>query len=198
MGLSCRAGGGHIYITGLVRHSEAFESGSGIVAGVVAVSQIAFYRNYAPKVYFQSSETTGLTVNPGIQFEDKRTSWWSRYAYGDYYGNPWFLYDIDWDGDGQTAHSGAVTFDEELVFDSQHNVYRQASGIQTSTLPLEYIFSDSGDYLTTLYITDGMETTTMQIPVNVLQEPATLALLGFGGLFLRKINCEPNNYKVQA
>ncbi len=179
--------GGNAYLADLVRHSEMVDTGSGIVATLSAVSQVSLWRNYAPRTYLQSSATTGLTVSLGLEFEDKSSSWWSRYVDRDYYGNPFFSYDIDWDGDGQTDQSGSATFDEEPVpHDKYPSLSTWTSGIQTSTLSLEHVFSDSGNYLTTLYLTDGTETTSLQIPVNVVPEPATLALVGLGGLFLRK------------
>ena len=180
--------GGDTYMADLVWHKEMVETDSGIIPTLWTVSQIAFYRNYAPKAYLQSSATTGLTANLGLQFEDKKSSWFSKYIDRDYNGtNPWFAYNIDWDGDGQTDQSGTAIFDEEPVPDSKYpSLFRWTSGIQVSTLSLEHVFSDPGNYLTMLYLTDGTETTTLQIPVNVTPEPATLALFGLGGLFLRK------------
>lgn len=178
---------GGALITDLVRYSEMIDIDSGIGGIAAVVSQISFWRNYASRVYLQSSAITGLSVNLGLQFEDKSTSWWSRYADRDYYGNPFFSYDIDWDGDGQTDQSGTVTFDEEPVPDSKYpTLFRWTSGIQISTVSLEHVFAEPGDYIATLYITDSIETTSLQIPLTVIPEPATLALFGFGGLFLRK------------
>ena len=180
--------GGSRYLADLVCHNEAFESGSGIVAGVAAVSQIAFHRNYAPRTYLQSLSTSELAVNLGLQFEDKKTSWFSKYIDRDYNGtNPWFAYGIDWDGDGQTDQSGTAIFDEEPVPHSKYpNIFTWTSGIQVSTIALGHIYNSAGNYTATITLSDAMETTTLEIPIEVVPEPATLALLGLGGLFLRK------------
>ena len=177
--------GGGRYLADLVCHSEAFESDSGIVAGVATISQIAFYRNYAPRTYLQSSATTRLSVNLSLQIEDKHEIWWAN--------NPefaWFSYEIDWDNDGIIDQSGNATLDEEAVF--QNNLYRWTSGIQISTLDLEHVYETGGNYTAMISVTDlgyvSGETTTFQIPVNVIPEPATIALLGLGGILLRKRN----------
>jgi len=176
------AGGGR-YMTDMVRHIEIEDPSGGIHAIAAAISQLAMYRNYAPRAYLQSSATTELAVNLGLQFEDKHETWWAN--------NPefaWFRYEIDWDNDGVIDQSGNATLDEEAVL--QDNLYRWTSGIQISTLDLEHVYETGGNYTAMISVTDlgyvSGETTTFQIPVNVTPEPTTLALLGFGGLFLRK------------
>ena len=173
--------GGYV-LADLVRHTEMVDTGSGITAALSAVSEISLWRNYAPRAYLQSSATTGLAVDLGLQFEDKSTSWW---AHSSEY--PWFSYEIDWDGDGLLDLSGTATFDEEPLPHSKYpSLSTWTSGIQISEQSIEHVFSGPGDYLTTLYITDGKETTILQIPIYVTPEPATIALLGLGGLLLRK------------
>ena len=175
--------GGNSYLADLVRHIEVVEPGSGIGGVAAVISEISFWRNYAPRAYLQSSATTELAVSLGLQFEDKHETWWAK--------NPefaWFRYDIDWDNDGIFDQSGNATLDEEAVF--QNNIYRWTSGFQTSTLDLEHVYETGGNYTATISVTDlgyvSGETTTFQVPINVIPEPTTLALLGLGGLFLRK------------
>jgi len=179
--------GGDVYMDNMVSHSEAAQSGSGISAIVNVVSQIALYRNYAPRTHLQNMTTEGLTATLDLQFEDKQSSWWSPYADRDCYGNPFFSYDIDWDGDGQTDQSGTSTLDEEPGPDPQYPThFRWTSGIQMSTIELDHVFETAGMYTAMITVNDSKETTTLEIPISVVPEPGTLALLGLGGLFLRK------------
>ncbi|HBG60725.1 MAG: hypothetical protein A2Y10_13005 [Planctomycetes bacterium GWF2_41_51] len=169
--------GGDRYIDNLVFHSEGFGS---VTMGVF--SQIALYRNYAPKASLQSLATTELAVSIGLQFEDKNLSWWANSA-----EHPWFSYSIDWDGDGSIDQTGTATFNEEPVPDSQYpTLSRWTSGIQISTLQLDHLYDAVGNYNATLILSDSMETTTWQIPIEVIPEPATLLLFGFGVYLIKR------------
>ncbi len=181
--------GGGVYITDLVRHSDVIQTGSGISAGVAAISEVALWRNYAPKIHLLDSQNiaeVGQSANFAIQFDDKMPSWFSRYSDRDYNGGPWLSYSVDWDSDGVVDFNGTATWDEEPEYDSYYKIYRWTSGIQTSTLSLDHIYNQAGDYITTIKVWDGLESTIIEIPINVVPEPATLLLLTLGGLFLRR------------
>jgi len=174
--------GTHSMLEGLIHLQLADPSQGGIGALLGAVQQFSIYQNYAPRASLQNLATTELAVDLGLQFEDKSSSWW---AYST--EHPWFSYGIDWDGDGSIDQTGTATFDEEPVPDSQHpTLSRWTSGIQTSTLQLDHLYDAAGNYTATLTLSDSTETTTLQIPVEIIPEPVTVALLGLGGFFLRK------------
>jgi|GEM_PF-5466659 len=178
--------GGDVYVDSLVNHMEIPESSDGIGGFLSCVSQLALWRNYAPRVYLQDMATENLTAQLVWQLEDKQASWFSQSAEA-----VWFGYEIDWDGDGVTDQSGTTTFDEEPV---PHWKYPTCStwtsGTQISTLALDHVYAAGGDYMANITVRDfynnHSETTSMQIPISVVPEPATFALLGLGGLLLRK------------
>lgn len=181
--------GGNVYMTDLVRHSDVIESESGISAGVATVSQIALYRNYAPRanlLNYPETVMAGQSANFVFQFEDKMASWWSKYSDRDYYGRPFFSYTIDWDSDGITDFNGSAIFDEESVYDSQYRIYRWTSGIQTGTVSLDHIFDVAGNYTATVTVSDSEELTSLEIPIHVVPEPATILFFGLGGLIFRR------------
>jgi hypothetical protein len=178
------------YMADLVRHSEVVNVGSGISVGVAAVSQISLWRNYAPKAYalnYQDSITHGQSANFVFQFADKQTSWVSSYIDRNSNGGPWLSYSIDWEGDGVADITGSGIFDEDPIPYPKFPVFWMwTSGIQLSTISLDHIYASSGDYTATVKVWDSIESTTLEIPIHVVPEPATLLLFGLGGLFLRK------------
>jgi len=174
-----------------VRHSDVISNGSGISAGVAAVSQISLWRNYAPKIYavnYQDSIAPGQTANFVFQFDDKQTPWVSRYKDRNYNGGPWLSYSIDWEGDGVIDITGSATFDETPIpWPQQPRFWMWTDGIQTSTLYLDHIYDISGNYNAVVKVWDSIESTTLEVPIHVIPEPATLLLLGLGGMFSRRL-----------
>lgn len=175
--------GGDKYLGSLVSHNEVADPDSGIGATASVISQIQFWRNYAPRIDLVDLHEPTSMVEPAnlvLEFEDKSPAWNSKHA-----NNPWFSYDIDWESDGVIDQIGTATFDEAPI---PHTTYPDIStwtaGIQTATLSLDHAYGVSGDYLATVNVTDYRlgETTSMQVPITVVPEPATLLLLGLGGV----------------
>lgn len=178
---------GGSYFGDLTRHSELSVSSSGVSAICAVVSQINFFRNCAPTINLMTStnpSSINQAANLTVQFNDKTQYWTSRNV-----NNEWFFYEIDWESDGIIDQSGGATFDEEATqHPTNERLFMWTSGVQTSTLSLDHIYDEAGEYLVTINVTDyGVgETASIQVPITVVPEPMTLSILGIGGLFLRK------------
>lgn len=182
--------GGDVFMPDLVRHSDASVSGSGISIGVAAVSQLALYRNYAPRPYVTSYQDTlniGQSGNFVFRLEDKQFVWFSPYPDKNYNGGPWLSYSIDWEGDGIIDTIGNTTFDKNPVpYPGYPGLWKWTSGIQASTIALNHIYNAAGDYSAIVKVWDARESTTLGVPVHVIPEPTTILLIGLGGIFMRK------------
>jgi len=178
---------GSSYLGQLVDHREVRDVDSGIGAVLSVVSQINFFRNYAPRINMLSltkPSAVNQAANLTLQFEDKQDTWGCNDI-----NRSWFSYEIDWESDGIIDQSGGTTFDEAPTpHPSINGIVSWTGGLQTSTLSLNHIFDTSGSYLATINVTDyGIgETTSMVVPIEVVPEPAMIALFGLGGLLIRK------------
>ena len=170
------------FIDELVRHSGMLDPVTGIGATAAVVSQISIWRNYAPRIYLQDALIMGQSANLNLQFEDSSTSWWSENP-----DQPFFSYEIDWEGDGIFDQNGTAGFDEEPIPHSKYpSLSTWTSGIQTSLLSIEHVYDIPGKYTATINVSDirlnFIETASLQIPINTtpVPEPTTILLLGAG------------------
>ncbi len=159
----------------LVRHSEGVDSA---VLGVV--SQIALIRNYALKgnvTGLQDSYLANTPVQFGLEVMDYTN-------YGVFLSRNRFAWSIDWESDGIIDESQSdIQMIGEFGPTEQYEVY---SGFEYKDLDFDHTYSESGSYLVTLNLTDRMETTTLQIPIHVVPEPATLSIMALSSLILLK------------
>ena len=171
--------GGSVYYDSLVTHADVPDPTAGIVGVAAVVSQMALYRNYAPRTTVLSRPETvsaGQTLVLDLEFEDKASAWFNKDP-----NRTWFTYHVDWDGGGIPDESGGVPFDESPVPDSRYpSLSTWTSGVQTSTLSLNHAYLDTGDWMASVTVVDvGGETTSLQIPIAVVPEPMCCTMVGF-------------------
>lgn len=160
---------------GLVWHSEGFGS-----ATMRIISEIALIRNYALRGNVTSLQES-YPANDPVQFGLEVMDYTS---YGVFLSRNRFAWSIDWESDGVIDESQTgIQMIGEFGPTEQYEVY---SGFEYMNLDFDHTYSGPGSYLVTLNLTDNMETTTLQIPIEVIPEPATLSILVLSSLFLLK------------
>jgi len=163
------------YLDDLVWHSEGL--GPAIAR---VVSQIALYRNYALRGNIVGLQDSYLANTP-VQFGLGVTDYADYAMYLERFKVAW---SIDWESDGIIDESQSnIQMIGEL---GETNPVDIVTGFKYKNLDFEHAYSAPGDYLITLNLADRVETTTLQIPVQVIPEPATIALLGLGAVLTRK------------
>ena len=174
---------GNSYMADLVRHTEVLDPDSGIGGVVSVVSQINFYRNYALKGQVIDLQDN-YSLNTPLQFGIDVTDYLSTPGYLKWFD---FSYTIDWESDGIIDDSlSGIRMRDELGQTDGDSI---CAGFKYKTLDLEHLYTASGDYLVSINLIDHIDITTLQIPVHVIPEPATLLLIGLGSLFLRRKQC---------
>lgn len=171
-------GPGHqLLIRDAVRHAEADPDGGGIGAISSVVSQLYLYQNYAPDLQISAPEN--ILVNE---------EWPLNVNVTDFHDAPnfrtnnaqSFSYQIDWDGDGE--------FDESLTGLPYYNEFGEIvddfnlSGFASGEFSVVKTFSDAGNHSVVLSVSDSMDSTTIEIPVNVAVPIPSAILLFSSGL----------------
>ena len=169
----CPIDPGYKSMDDLVWYSEGFDS-----ATLGVISQIALIRNYALK-----GNVTGLQdsypANTPVQFGLEVTDYTS---YEIFLSRNKFAWSVDWESDGIVD---AIQSDIQMIGEfGPTEQYEAYSGFGYKDLDFAHSYSEPGSYLVTLNLTDGMETTTLQIPIEVVPEPASLSLLAVAGIAL--------------
>lgn len=169
-------------------HSQIADPNQGgtIIVILRVALQLSVWQNYAPRVHVEellNSVDVGQLASVTLRLEDKSSSWWSE--------NPnqhWFSYEMDWDGDGLIDDIGTTSFDEAPTPHWKYpTLSAWTSGIQTGTQELNHIYDAAGSYTARLTIQDTgfvIESTTLDIPIEVTPEPTTITLLALGGAAL--------------
>lgn len=165
---------------GLIHQQIADPSQAGIGAILGAVQQFSIYQNYAIRgnvVELQDSYSANTPVQFGLEVKDYA-------SYAMYLERFRIAWSVDWESDGIIDESqSGIQMIGEL---GETNPSDLVTGFKYKNLDFEHAYSEPGDYLATLYLADSVETTTMQIPINVIPEPATIVLFGLGALFIKK------------
>lgn len=173
-------GPGHqLFIRDAVRHIEADPEGGGIGGIASVASQLVFYQNYVPELQIAAQEDIGINE-----------VWQLDVMVKDFHNAPHYLalparrfsYQIDWNGDGQfdESSSGLPYYNElgEIVD------YRNLSGWAHGEFSITNTFSTPGSHSIYLSVSDSIDTTTIEIPINVVGQPvpipSTILLFSFG------------------
>ena len=171
---------GSYRIENLAVHSDLLSSDSGVGAVASVVSQVALWRNYALDgdiVALAECYQLGAPTTFGVNVTD-------YISYATYMKYLDFGYDVDWESDGICDDSlNGIRMTSETGLAGSLDI---CSGFMNKELLFSHEYSTPGDYLITLNLRDSIDTTSLEIPVTIVDscttvpEPASvqLALLG--------------------